>query len=43
MNLPTFEDVQSAARQIAGAAHYTPTVTSRAFVMLITTKKSAER
>jgi threonine dehydratase len=29
MNLPTFEDVQSAARQIAGAAHYTPTITSR--------------
>jgi threonine dehydratase len=29
MNLPTADDVQSAARQIAGAAHYTPFVTSR--------------
>jgi len=27
--LPTFADVESAARQIAGAAHRTPTVTSR--------------
>lgn len=27
--LPTFADVESAARQIAGAAHHTPVVTSR--------------
>ena len=27
--LPTFADVESAARQIAGAAHKTPVVTSR--------------
>src|ERR1700680_3783433 len=30
MNLPTFADVESAARQIAGAAHHTPVATSRA-------------
>jgi threonine dehydratase len=30
MMLPTFADVDSAARQIAGAAHTTPVVTSRA-------------
>ena len=30
MSLPTFADVESAARQIAGAAHKTPVVTSRA-------------
>ena len=29
MTLPTFDDVESAARQIAGAAHTTPVVTSR--------------
>jgi len=29
MELPTFQDVESAARQIAGAAHETPVVTSR--------------
>jgi threonine dehydratase len=29
MNLPTFEDVQDAARQIAGVAHRTPVITSR--------------
>src|SRR6202049_2556004 len=29
MNLPTFADVESAARQIAGAAHHTPVATSR--------------
>jgi threonine dehydratase len=29
MNLPTFEDVESAAHQIAGAAHFTPVATSR--------------
>jgi threo-3-hydroxy-L-aspartate ammonia-lyase len=29
MTLPTFADVESAARQIAGAAHITPIVTSR--------------
>jgi threonine dehydratase len=29
MTLPTFADVESAARQIAGAAHRTPVVTSR--------------
>src|SRR4051812_8981584 len=29
MTVPTFDDVESAARQIAGAAHYTPFVTSR--------------
>jgi threonine dehydratase len=29
MNLPTFSDVESAARQIAGAAHRTPVATSR--------------
>jgi threonine dehydratase len=29
MNLPTFDDVLSAARQIAGAAHVTPVATSR--------------
>ena len=29
LNLPTFVDVESAARQIAGAAHHTPVVTSR--------------
>ncbi len=29
MNLPTFADVEGAARQIAGAAHCTPVVTSR--------------
>src|SRR3954447_20366569 len=29
MTLPTFEDVESAARQIAGAAHVTPVATSR--------------
>jgi threonine dehydratase len=28
-DLPTFDDVQSAARQIAGAAHVTPVATSR--------------
>src|ERR1700694_5945502 len=27
--LPTFADVESAARQIAGAAHHTPVATSR--------------
>ncbi len=30
MTLPTFADVESAAQQIAGAAHRTPVVTSRA-------------
>src|SRR5512143_4053910 len=30
MTLPTFADVESAAQQIAGAAHKTPVVTSRA-------------
>src|SRR5215831_2512905 len=30
MKLPTFADVESAARQIAGAAHTTPVATSRA-------------
>jgi len=30
MKLPTFADVESAARQIAGAAHSTPVATSRA-------------
>src|SRR5436190_9185035 len=29
MQLPTFADVESAARQIAGAAHQTPVITSR--------------
>src|SRR5947209_5573893 len=29
MTLPTFDDVESAARQIAGVAHRTPIVTSR--------------
>jgi threo-3-hydroxy-L-aspartate ammonia-lyase len=29
MALPTFEDIESAARQIAGSAHKTPVVTSR--------------
>ena len=29
MNLPTFDDVESAARQIVGAAHVTPVATSR--------------
>src|SRR6202162_3167770 len=29
MNLPTFADVESAARQIAGVAHRTPVATSR--------------
>ncbi|MEP7304011.1 MAG: threo-3-hydroxy-L-aspartate ammonia-lyase [Acidobacteriota bacterium] len=29
MNLPTFDDVESAARQIAGVAHVTPVATSR--------------
>jgi threo-3-hydroxy-L-aspartate ammonia-lyase len=29
MNLPTFADIESAARQIAGAAHKTPVATSR--------------
>ncbi len=29
MNLPTFADVEDAARQIAGAAHRTPVLTSR--------------
>src|ERR1700719_3732926 len=29
MTLPAFADVESAARQIAGAAHRTPVVTSR--------------
>src|ERR1700675_4443222 len=29
MNLPTFDDVESAAHQIAGAAHFTPVSTSR--------------
>src|SRR5881227_2072349 len=29
MELPTFADVESAARQIAGVAHRTPVVTSR--------------
>src|SRR3954468_17073029 len=29
MTLPTFDDVESAARQIAGAAHVTPVATSR--------------
>jgi threonine dehydratase len=29
MDLPTFDDVESAARQISGAAHRTPVVTSR--------------
>jgi len=29
MTLPTFADVESAARQIAGAAHATPVITSR--------------
>src|SRR5213593_3423263 len=28
-SLPTFDDVESAARQIAGAAHHTPVATSR--------------